>query len=392
MNKNCIFRNVSGLMLAGILITSCSESDKKQTAEKEAPKIFQSIAVSKNFLENNEDSYWVDAGDYTSDGKPDLIAYGLGAWKQGEGPIISPVYLYRNPGKFGPDGEQLWKRQLIDTVITPVGMNHADVNKDGHLDIILTDKYGYNIQDCLPEGGNIFWLENPGPSEKDTVIWKRHRIGRTVAQHRVAVGKFTNNENEQIITLPVVGECGDIYTPISVKLYDRPKNVSNAKKWKETLINHKNFVLIHDFAVKRNPELSDYDVLLVGSREGISWLYYGRDKKWHVDNVSEGETDLHDFDSTKFKFKGTNTADIGRIKGKPNQFLASLEPFHGGTVCVYNNVKGKWNRKVLNRYGHVDHLGFGVGHFVITEDFDKDVLMNSLLHFQKNRKVFCIAN
>lgn len=407
IDKHVSIRTVL-LFIGFLFLVGCNNStaERGDTAlsSNTSKDYFKSVPVSENFFKKGEDSYWVDAGDYNNDGKPDLIAYGLGGYEKGEKdekgkPRPAPIYLYINPGISDQDTSQIWKRQLIQIVKTPVGMNQADIDGDKDLDIILSDEYGFSIFDCKSDGGFVYWLENPFDPRKqsvgDTVIWKRHSIGETPAMHRLAVGRFTQNAEDEIITLPVVGECTDkveredasVYKPIKLKLYQKPtdKKVTEATSWKETPIDN-SMVLIHDYAVKKNPELTDYDALLISSKEGISWLYLGRDKEWHIKNISKGQTDLADYEKTRLKLTGTNTADIGKIEGKPLQYMVALEPFHGGTLAVYKKQNSNWERKVLHKYGHPDELGFSVGHYVITADFNKDKTDEFLVVFPKSPK------
>ncbi|HEY8400574.1 MAG TPA: VCBS repeat-containing protein [Cytophagaceae bacterium] len=393
---NKVLMNTLALFLVAGLFYSCENKNKDAKIFKgsvgpaKANDYFKSILISQDFT--FEDSYFLVADDFNNDKYPDIVAYGLGGYDTVTNePFQSKVYLFTNPGVNLDDTSQTWESQVIYTLETPVGMNKEDVDGDGLVDIIMCNSYGRDIEHCLKSGGYIFWLKNPGPGVNKE--WERRYIGRDMAMHRMAVGYFTQNQTLEIISLPVVGDSGNIHSVLPVAIYNKPNDVLNAKEWEKTMIDNNTFRLIHDGMVTRNPKLSDHDVLLIASQEGISWLYYDRNGKWQIENISKGDTSLADFidpetgkQITRFWFTGANTADAGKIKGKSAEYIVSVEPFHGGTVCAYQKKGNEWVRKVLNKYGHVDDQGFSVGHYVITNDFNQDNTDEFLVAFPRAPK------
>ena len=116
--------------------------------------------------------YWVEAFDINSDSLPDLMSFGL---------TQEDVTWHKNPD---------WLRLPVAKFELPVGMDHFDVNKDGHVDgIICYEIYGEGgtIQDVDPNGGKIAWLENPGTNY--TKRWTAHLIGNEQGMHRIRAGK-----------------------------------------------------------------------------------------------------------------------------------------------------------------------------------------------------------
>ncbi len=373
---NTVFFNKAALrscpviLFVSVLCACSNQNIREKTAGKKVA--FTPVTVSEKL----EDGYWIEAADFDNDGDTDLIGYGL---------TMGKITFYENPGKDQlAKGNTLWKKRVIKNLKDPVGMDHTDVDGDGLTDIIICKDYGKTQKTCLRDGGKIIWLRNPG---NDTAEWQDYYIGQTLAMHRLRTGRFTQNENLELLALPVVGDSGDVHTIIPIYFYEKPSSVLDSERWTRTLIDSSFFEVIHDAYIVKNPELSDYDVALIASQQGVSWLYYGRDGQWHIDNIAQGETSRADYEHTEDWFTGTNTADIGTLGPDKGTYIAALEPFHGGTVSVYHtNQSGTWERSVLHKYGKIDSLGFGVGHFLITEDMDNDGTDEFLVAFPEPPK------
>lgn len=359
-------------------------------SEGEHNGYFKSVLISKDFV--FEDSYILNAADFNNDKYPDIITYGLGAYdKETNQPLKTNIFLFTNPKITADANDQTWQSKIIYTLETPVAVESLDIDKDGWADLLMSTDYGKNIEEPLDGGGTVFWLKNPGNNNQE---WERHNIGNDTGMHRIVKGYFTQNKNIEIITLPVVGRPHNVHSAIPVAIYQQPDDVSDVTPWPKAVIMESYFHLIHDAWVGKNPELSNLDVMLVASQEGISWLYFDeKHKKWKVKLVSKGETSLSDFIDPKtnklkthFWFTGANTAASGKIENNPNRFIASLEPFHGSSLVTYVTAGKKWNRNVIGKYGHVDDQGFGTGHYVITHDFDKDGTDEFLAAFPKDPK------
>lgn len=372
---NCLFFNETVLKNSSFILFACflgACGNQRVTEKAPAKTYFKPVVVSDKL----EDGYWVEAADFDNDGDTDLIGYGL---------TMGKITLYENPGNDQLDkGYASWKKRVVKELREPVGIDHADIDGDGFLDIIICKEYGKTQKTCRRDGGKIVWLRNPG---RDTARWEEYPIGQTLAMHRLKIGKFTQNENLELLALPVVGDSGDVHTIVPVYVYDKPSSVLDSGVWSRTLIDSSFFEVIHDAFIMKNPVLSDYDMALVASQRGVSWLYYGRDRQWHIANIAQGETSREDYEHTEDWFTGTNTADMGTLGGNKGDYIAALEPFHGGIVSVYHKDKSNaWQRAILHKYGSIDSLGFGVGHFLITEDMDNDGTDEFLVAFPEPPK------
>lgn len=308
------------------------------------------------------DGYWLEAPDLNNDNKPDLFGYGL---------RLGEIYWYANDDK--------WTKRLVaDKIKMPVGADYADVNGNGHQDIIVCyDLYGPigTIVDANTQGGKIDWLENPGSPDKDESRWKRHYVGRATGMHRLRAGYFTQTERVEIIGFPIVAK-EDVHAVLPVVMFTQPDNVDTAEEWPMTVIDDSHFRMIHGAEKKKGliPG-SDRDSILMASDEGVTWLFYDeRKQEWITKLIGTGE--LTQFEQTGFR--GSGDLNVGRVGDDPMAYVAAVEPFHGNTVAVYTKATDgrpedvEWNRVLLDVYGDPNESGEGPGHQIVTADFDGD--------------------
>lgn len=126
------------------------------------------------------------------------------------------------------------------------------------------------------------------------------------------------------------------------------------------------------------------DGMLIASREGLTRLYY-QDAKWHREVISIGVPKEARQSPTSESpgsgdHWGVGCVDAGRVAGDPFAYIATLEPFHGTSVCVYTRdqrgfEQNTWKRHVLETIGTPNQLlkmGDGPGHYIACADFDGD--------------------
>ncbi|CAF3470842.1 unnamed protein product [Rotaria sp. Silwood1] len=248
-------------------------------------------------------------------------------------------------------------------------MDQADISGDGFKDIIICFDYGNTIIDFNPDGGLIVWLENPGKN-MSTEPWKQHYVGKSATMHRLKIGHFTQAKRWEIIGMPVVNGPFDV--PVPVLLFRQPDDVLTAKAWDCEIIDKDYFHLIHDAKMFKVHLL---DNLFIASREGLTWLYYNENSgAWIIEKIADGEQG----EKQQTKYYGSGGVDIGKFGSDTFGYIVALEPFHGNVVSIYTKATNnsltqiKWQRHVLDVYGHPDQNGEGPGHHIICADFDKD--------------------
>lgn len=317
------------------------------------------------------DGYWIDAVDINRDGKLDLIASGLA-----EGHVV----WYENPG----DGKSAgWKKHHIRQFPKPVALDHACLDGDRYEDLVVCHDYGNCMFDCGPDDGKISWLKNPGSFDKEA-DWEVYPIANLVATHRLRLGHFTSTERLELMAVPVVSSEPDgVHKPVHVTLYQVPEHPSEAdgRGWSSSIVTNSSYRVIHDvvlgkFGGSADPSLES---IILACEEGIVWLYYDGDQKWHPRVLGTGVQANDKVICKDRRFKGSGNLAVGRIGDDPMAYIATLEPFHGNTVAIYSKVSGttladsKWERTVLDVFGDQDEKsGEGAGHHVVAADFDKD--------------------
>lgn len=324
---------------------------------KFAQPAFEQVVVEDNL----KDGYWLDAVDIDGDGRLDLIASGL---------AVGEVVWYQNRSTG-------WVKHGIETLPKPVALDHAPLRDDGGPDLVVCHDYGECMFRCKPEDGKISWLRHPGGDGTGT--WQRHHIADLVATHRLRLGAFRDPDKRELVALPVVGPQGGldaVHAPISIMLYSPPVAGQITQPWPASIVDDRNFRIIHDVVVGRfaedGPDAA-CESMLLASEEGISWVHH-REGAWHREPLGLGEQTEVGLTG----FKGTGNLAIGRVESDPYAYIATVEPFHGNIVAVYTKtpegrgLKGPWQRTVLDVFGDPNEVGEGAGHHVMTADFDGD--------------------
>ncbi|PVF95724.1 hypothetical protein CPB86DRAFT_787734 [Serendipita vermifera] len=315
---------------------------------------------------------------------PDLIGYGLGFSGK-----PAAIQLFQNPKNASPLGTR-WKVTEIQRLEFPVAMAYADLTGNGYNDILITDRYGPNMDDLwdreTKDGGRVLWLRNPGVSDSNQPIWKFKKIGNATAMHRLVespiVGHFTTKEHVQVLGIPVIAKSSDRASPAPVMLYTPKYDEDKSKgpvSWTEKNIFPDNFRLIHDVKVIKGHG-DELDTVLVAGREGICYLYYESDE-WKFNVVGTGLAQTNE----KNPYWGSGSVDVGRVRDDPIGYIATCEAFHGNLVTVYvkrgaDPMKGAkslkdgslWTRFILKDFGPLDIEAFtGTIHHVAAGDLDR---------------------
>ncbi|KAI0152757.1 hypothetical protein GGR57DRAFT_513367 [Xylariaceae sp. FL1272] len=331
--------------------------------------------------DKRSDGYWIEKFHFHSDDQvPGLLVSGLNSGK---------VQFLENPlnekGKGSKKIDEPWTVHTIAEFDTPVAVIAAPIRpRSGLMDVVLCHDYGPNMIECNLDGGWVSWLENPGRENLGKKPWTKRTIGRWPAMHRLKGGYFTSKSIFEVIGAPVVHGQHDRTTPVPIFRFQAPEKQHEATEWRRDIVDDEHFTIVHELVVKKFHGPTGLDSLLVGSREGISWLYYERGT-WNTERLGIGEPYQPGQSWTSEvpgsgDHWGTGTLDAGRIGDDPFAYIATMNPFHGGAVCVYTKTNrglhtADWARHDLDMYGTPNQAmkyGDGPGHFLVCGDFDGD--------------------
>ena len=161
-----------------------------------------------------------------------------------------------------------------------------DIDKDGDLDILATDRKG-------PRRGAL-WLENPGAAQATSVAWKEHRIG-AVDEHEALHNTIADLDNDGLEDILVAVKGGPIryhrrtsQSPLNWKTYkiEIPPNAAGGKALQVADINldgQLDLVVVCEHATK--------------GKIGTFWLSYNHkpsDSCWTATSISGPEGFIND--------------------------------------------------------------------------------------------------
>jgi len=278
----------------------------------------------------------------------------------------------------------VWEKWEIGKFDSPVAVVAVDITQNGLMDLVICHNYGPFMLECHPKGGFVTWLENPGRENLDKGHWKERYIGRWPAMHRIKAGYFTQKTYLEVIAASVVYGPHDKTTPIPIIKFQCPDKLLESNEWASSVIDDKNFTVIHEIAQKKFEGPHGLDSMIIASREGTTRLYF-EDGQWKRDLITSGEPRRPGQSATSESpgsgdHWGTGCVDVGRIGDDPFAYIATSDPFHGTTTCVYTKTNrgmngNEWKRHVLDVYGtpnQLQHTGDGPGHYIVCADFDGD--------------------
>ena len=271
---------------------------------------FQAHDIDANF----RGGYAVSVADFNKDGRIDVIANSL---------QVQEVAWYENPG---------WQRRVV-VAQTPQIVNQAmaDIDGDGIPEVAFESAFA--MQAANSEG--IVWLARHQDSGQS---WKVEQIDKFPTSHHIVWADLDGDGKPELINAPLLGpkSLAPTYDQdlASVFWY-------GTKDWKRHLVADNIPGIIH----RVRPVQWDgnkRDQLLVASFEGIV-LYRangtGDGMKFEKQLLSPGHP------SEKAPRLGASDVAVGKQNAK--RFFASVEPWHGNEVVVYNDANGRWERRVI---------------------------------------------
>jgi hypothetical protein len=272
--------------------------------------------------------YQVVACDVNNDGKPDLIALASN---------MTDLVWFENPG---------WQRHVIATGLTHmINLAALDVDGDGIPEIALA--YGFSTNAAQSSGRLAILHHNGDPRQ----IWEMKEIDRLPTSHRLRWANIDGSGHEVLINAPLTAAdalAPDYHGHVPLVYYE-------PGKWNRQTIGNAEEGVVHGIFVT-DWDRNGRDAILIGGFLGIHLYRYGTDRKWTRTEIAKG-------DPGPWPKGGTSDIAAGNLNGE--RFIAGIEPWHGNQVVVYRQVRGEWNREVIDST-LLD------AHSVVTADFDKD--------------------
>jgi hypothetical protein len=278
--------------------------------------------------------YAVNILDINADDRPDILVL------DGD-----QVLWYENPS---------WKRHIIlkgQTIADNVCMAAHDINGDGKVDLAL----GADWPNGSKTQTNVYWLEQTGPQ----LLWRLHPIGNSPFVHRMQWHDLDDDKKPELVVVPLWGpgesQAAARDLPVTISAFSIPTDPKR-DRWKSTPIPTQ-LRVTHQFmfdAIDGRGTKS----LLVTSLEGLTQFNH-KNGQWEPKRITRG-------DQSGRSNLGCSEITLG--KSATGKSLATIEPWHGDKVVVYDRPEpsdGNWRRTVVDS-------DFEWGHAVQWADLDGD--------------------
>ncbi len=267
--------------------------------------------------------YQLLAVDLTGDGHKDIVVIDERA---------SELVWFENP---------TWTRHVLARdVPRQLNADAYDVDGDGVPEIVLAYHFETRPEQSV---GNVVLLKS-GAEVREP--WTMHEIDRVPTAHRVRWIDPDGSGKKVLLVAPMVGRQ---YPPqegdhVPIYLY-RPGT------WqRETLTTEPAGILHAICPVHWDGDEGTRQQLLTASYFGLHRFALD-DGKWHITHLTPG-------DPRPWPLCGTSEVRVGHLETRP--FLATIEPWHGNQVVVYQRDGDRWSRQVIEDKMENGHA-LGVG-------------------------------
>ena len=289
--------------------------------------------------------YAVIAVDIDGDKKPDIVAADQ-----------HKIVWYQNP---------TWKKRVIldgKTKADNVCIAALDIDGDKRPELVVGA--GWKPFDTK-NAGTLQWLKR-GETLDDE--WTMHAIPCDEPMvHRVRVFDTDGDGKPELVMAPLMGRDATKEKnwmdgrPVRILSYKVPaKDPEKSENWKATVLSEELHV-VHNFQESRGDVAKGK--FFAASYEGVHQLDADKEGKWIGTKIGEGDQ------STPKASRGASEVATGAryvaderdrsvpIVVTPDAFAATIEPWHGNKVVVYDRgAEGKpWARTMIDdrlRWGH----------------------------------------
>jgi hypothetical protein len=259
-------------------------------------------------------AYAVNVADFNNDGRVDVIANSLQAQE---------LAWYENP---------TWQRHvLVAETKQIVNQAMADLDGDGIPELAFQSSFA--MQAANSAGLN--WIARHQGNPR--MPWKAEKIDEFPTSHHLIWADLDGDGRPELVNAPLLG-AGSL-----APTYDQDKApvfYYRQGDWKRQLITDQVPGIIHRVRAV-DWDGNGRDSILVASFEGIvryAATGAGAAMKFQKTLLSSGHSD---------KAPRLGASDVAAGTQDGQRFFASVEPWHGNEVVVYNRRGGRWERRVI---------------------------------------------
>jgi len=300
------------------------------------------IQFQRHDIDDFPTGYQVAVADVNADGHPDVIALSTEADR---------VDWYENP---------TWQRRPVARTDKNIDLAPHDIDGDGRLELALASGFYFNEP---RRGGEIYLLRRP---TADDIPWTRHRIAEDPVTHRIRWADVDGDGRKELIHVPLFGSGSDgtrAPQPAHLWAFGVPPDFphGDVQVWKidETL------TVVHGVHVG-DLDGDGREEILTASFEGIFRFDLEgplADGRWGKRQIAAGAPPVSNEAGAA---RGSSEVAVGNL-ADGRSFLAAIEPWHGHQVVVYlpQNAANEWQRRVLDET-------LREGHALVIADLDRD--------------------
>lgn len=259
--------------------------------------------------------YAVTTADVNGDGRPDIVLINN-----------SQLLWFENP---------TWAKHVVAERITEkdnVALAPRDIDGDGRLDFAL----GADWQSTNTEsGGSLHWVSNSGAVR---------RLASEPTLHRIGWIDVDGDGKTELVVVPLHGrgtKAPDWTQGAGARIlvFRVPPDPAR-DEWPVELADDSLHIAHNFIGVGRE--------IWVASAEGVHALARGRDGRWSRRKIADGQP---------------GEIKAGRVRGK--RYLATVEPWHGHSVALYEEAAPLWRKTVIE-------TGLQQAHALGWSDFNGD--------------------